>query len=502
MTLTTAQLKAAIEAKIAAASGSTTLEDLTIIKRLADTWLANNSGGSITGYSSLVSLLQARQNALTGSSTLDEMVLAGVAAFPAKSAASVSYVGEMRMFNTGVTDLTMDDGSRWLRAGFYETNPAKWDSRYWPYSLVTAAPLNTGWSVKSGNLVTVDREIVVLKSGKKIAFPLGGITSGSVFSFSSPTSAPTIVKSAAAVYVDYSYDWDTDTLWLLQDSGQGLTKITADGTTVTEITAATYAGGNTTAKSIHAKNGKVFIGLQQAVRFSTNNGTSWAAYNNNGLPSGFAVGLGYNEANDTLFGIFQSGGSNAIFSSATTSYCYSTANGNWVLVSDNSMAAANQKGAITGVFSIGKHIVFSQAYVLGNAEDGYLTIASVRLFDTETKAISMVFMEEHSVSYRRGKVIRINGKNQIVYVHYNQYNGQSVALLYDFDVRTNEAVGASSSNLWSVDPLNTNSKAFISGYVDAGKLIIFRMNYSSEFVEKTAFVGAQSINGFSHVRIS
>lgn len=82
MTLTTAQLKAAIEAKIAAATGATTLEDLTLIKRLADTWLANNSGGSIAGYSSLVSLLQTRQNALTGSSTIDDITLTSASAFP------------------------------------------------------------------------------------------------------------------------------------------------------------------------------------------------------------------------------------------------------------------------------------------------------------------------------------------------------------------------------------------------------------------------------------
>lgn len=82
MAITTVQYKASIEAKIAAATGSTSLDDLTLIKSNADLWLKNNSGGSITGYSSLEALIQTKQNALTGSSTLDDITLTGVSAFP------------------------------------------------------------------------------------------------------------------------------------------------------------------------------------------------------------------------------------------------------------------------------------------------------------------------------------------------------------------------------------------------------------------------------------
>ena len=89
MAITTAQYKAAVEAKIAAATGSTSLDDLTLIKSNADLWLQNNPGGSITGYSSLESLIQTKQNALTGSSTLDDITLTGVSAFPPVSASAV-----------------------------------------------------------------------------------------------------------------------------------------------------------------------------------------------------------------------------------------------------------------------------------------------------------------------------------------------------------------------------------------------------------------------------
>lgn len=82
MPITTAQLKAAIEAKIAAATGSTSLEDLTLIKNNADTWLLNNSGGTITGYASLEALIQSKQDALTGSSTIDDVTLTSAAVFP------------------------------------------------------------------------------------------------------------------------------------------------------------------------------------------------------------------------------------------------------------------------------------------------------------------------------------------------------------------------------------------------------------------------------------
>lgn len=82
MPITTAQLKAAIEAKIAASTGSTSLEDLTLIKNNADLWLRNNSGDTITGYASLETLIQSKQNALTGSSTIDDITLTSASAFP------------------------------------------------------------------------------------------------------------------------------------------------------------------------------------------------------------------------------------------------------------------------------------------------------------------------------------------------------------------------------------------------------------------------------------
>lgn len=90
MAITTTNIKAAIEAKIAAATGSTPLEDLTIIKSDADLWLRNNSGGSITGYATLESLIQTKENALTGSSTLDDITLAAVAAYPPQEAGNIS----------------------------------------------------------------------------------------------------------------------------------------------------------------------------------------------------------------------------------------------------------------------------------------------------------------------------------------------------------------------------------------------------------------------------
>ena len=90
MAITTTNIKAAIEAKIAAATGLTPLEDLTIIKSDADLWLRNNSGGSITGYATLESLIQTKENALTGASTLDDITLAAVAAYPPQEAGNIS----------------------------------------------------------------------------------------------------------------------------------------------------------------------------------------------------------------------------------------------------------------------------------------------------------------------------------------------------------------------------------------------------------------------------
>lgn len=82
MAITTSQAKAALEAKIAAATGSTTLEDLTVLKVAADGWLNGNPGGSITGYTTLEGLIQTKQNALTGSSSVDDISFALVSADP------------------------------------------------------------------------------------------------------------------------------------------------------------------------------------------------------------------------------------------------------------------------------------------------------------------------------------------------------------------------------------------------------------------------------------
>jgi hypothetical protein len=100
MSITTAQYKAAVEAKISAATSGTSLDDLTLIKSNADLWLLNNPGGSITGYSSLESLIQTKQNALTGSSTLDDITLTGVSAFPATSGSVIKSI-QSDFVNTG-----------------------------------------------------------------------------------------------------------------------------------------------------------------------------------------------------------------------------------------------------------------------------------------------------------------------------------------------------------------------------------------------------------------
>lgn len=96
MAITTTNLKAAIEAKIAAATSGTSLEDLTVIKADADLFIKSTST-AITGYASLEALIQTKENALTGSSTLDDITLTGVAAFPpaASSGGGSSVVWKM-----------------------------------------------------------------------------------------------------------------------------------------------------------------------------------------------------------------------------------------------------------------------------------------------------------------------------------------------------------------------------------------------------------------------
>lgn len=110
MTITTAEYKAAIEAKIAAANGATALKDLTLIKTNADLWLLNNSGGSITGYASLESLIQDKQDDLTVSSTLNDVSFVGVAAFPSQAANSSSggFKNKVQITSSGTWTVPAD----------------------------------------------------------------------------------------------------------------------------------------------------------------------------------------------------------------------------------------------------------------------------------------------------------------------------------------------------------------------------------------------------------
>lgn len=103
MTITTAEYKAAIEAKIAAASGATSLKDLTLIKTNADLWLLNNDGGTITGYASLEALIQDYQDDLTGGSTSIDLSFVGVSAFPPLAASSGTSYQNNELITTSGT---------------------------------------------------------------------------------------------------------------------------------------------------------------------------------------------------------------------------------------------------------------------------------------------------------------------------------------------------------------------------------------------------------------
>jgi hypothetical protein len=482
-------IKAAISARIAAATSATSNMELSILKVLGKKLNLNTS--------KITTLSNTKSDAVTGATELKDLVFLsqGISDYYGGS-----YIGELRMFNTGVTDITMDDGSRWLKTGVYETDSSKWDSRYWPYSLVTSAGQNTGWSQKAGNLVPGDREIVVLNSGKKIAFPLNTSLS-TVVSFTDPKIAPAVVKSANAVYVDYCYDDDTDTLWLLQASGNGLTKITNDGTTVAEITATTYAGNaNTTARSIFAKNGKVFIGLQQLVRRSTDNGATWSTYVTTGLPTTYIVGLGYNPTNDVLFAICQAGGSQQLESAGAITYAYSVAGADWVMVTDG-QGTTWARGLVLNVFSLGKYVLFNQSFSQWDPDAGYYSYSALKLFNTDTKVLGMITSDAYQTAFKTTKLIRLKGSNKVLFYSYSNYSASSNVSFYDFDI-SESALGNSVFTTWPVSFIATNSRAAISGYVEGGKLIFFAPSDYSKFLEKVSLVGSAPITGFSHIRIS
>jgi hypothetical protein len=482
-------IKTAIAARIAAATSATSNTELAILKVLGKKLNLNTS--------SITALSNTKSDAVTGATDLKDLLMLSQGITDYYGA---SYIGELRMFNTGVADITMDDGSRWLKTGVYETDTTKWDSRYWPYSLVTSAGTNTGWSQKSGGLVAGDREIVVLNSGKKIAFPFN-TSVGTVTSFTDPTVAPAVVKSANANYVDYSYDADTDTLWLLQGAGAGLTKITSDGTVVAEIAATTYAGAsNATARSICAKNGKVFIGLSQLVRRSYDNGATWASHTVTGLPTSYIVGLGYNPANDVLFAICQAGGSMQIESTASHTFAYSTANGNWVTVSPQGFSSNYLKGFVLNTFSLGKYVLFNQSYSYYDGTQ-YTSYNWIGLFDTVAKKLVSLYADSYAVAFKITKLFRMTGSNKVFTYTFNSYNGLSSISIYDFDIGES-VLGVTSFSTWSVSFTLPSSKSALGGYVEANKLVFFSPSDYTKFLEKVALVGSAPMTGFSHIRIS
>lgn len=172
MPITTAQLKAAIEAKIAAANGSTSLEDLTLIKNNADTWLANNSGGTITGYASLETLIQTKQNALTGSSTIDDVTLTSAAVFPPVVAKSLVWKTQ-----TFLTSGTFTRPAKMVGNTVWATGCAAGGGGAWASNQYA---ITGGW----GGAYCINRPIALTDGVDSfpVTIPAGGAKATSIFS--------------------------------------------------------------------------------------------------------------------------------------------------------------------------------------------------------------------------------------------------------------------------------------------------------------------------------
>lgn len=196
-----------------------------------------------------------------------------------------SYIGELRPISPlAPEDVTYEDGSRWLKQGFYETDSSKVAKEFFPYAIVGSSANNVGSSTFSRSSNTITGECVKLNSGKIISFGYGGFAA-TVTAFTTPESAGVTIGIGSINVLDYSYDSSTDTLYLLLGGGI-LYKITSNGTVVTNITETTYLGTtNGSSRSVLARNGIVYVGCLNTIRKSTDGGTSWSNNIFTGIPA-------------------------------------------------------------------------------------------------------------------------------------------------------------------------------------------------------------------------
>ena len=264
-----------ITARIAAATSATPADELATLKVLGNKLGLNVDNIKIQAGTA--------SNTASGKDLYDVVLLNQAL----DDYGSKSYVGEVRAMSPLLPNsVTYEDGSKWVKQGFYETDSTKVNRALFPYAAIGSAPANTGLVsfTPAGNTIT--GETVRLKSGKHISFGYGGM-SGAITCFNDPAVAGTLLNAAIAA-CDYSYDEVNDILYILV-SGSTLYKITSDGTVITSFTTANYGIPDTSAGSVLARNGVVYVGGAGKIRKSTDGGTSWSDNIFTGITAGYYV---------------------------------------------------------------------------------------------------------------------------------------------------------------------------------------------------------------------
>lgn len=251
-----------VTTRIAAATSTTPADELAILKVL----------GTKLGLDISNIVTQANTASNTASSKdLTDVILLNQAL---DDYSSKSYVGEIRPMSSLLPNkITYEDGSDWIKQGFYETDSTKVKEEVFPYGVIGNAVDDTGLSLFTPANNTIVGATVRLNSGKHVSFGYGG-HSAPITCFNDPAVVG-VQLNAGVNICDYSYDSVNDILYLLA-SGSTLFKITNDGTTITSITNTNYGLSDTSARSVLARNGVVYVGGSGKIRKSTDGGSSWS----------------------------------------------------------------------------------------------------------------------------------------------------------------------------------------------------------------------------------
>lgn len=294
-------IKTAIAAKIAAATSSTSSDELGLLKVIGKKLGLNTSN--------LVTLANTISDSANASTDTADLALWNQTI---NNYMGNSIEGECRYFSLGLpVDFLDSNGARWLRSGFIESDSSKFDSNLWQYPF---ANVITKDDVTQNSAYKTSTRSYKLPNGKFVSVLFANRNSVQTFDHPYDTSYTT-VKSVGESVAYCDYHPTKDILLVLTNSGA----LHIGKNNCTEWTQVSNTVVGVSSSSVHWINNDIFVCGNGTIKRSTNDGVTWVDY---AVPSASFkyVGLAYVASSNLLYVFARTGSTQYSSYSSTEGY--------------------------------------------------------------------------------------------------------------------------------------------------------------------------------------